>query len=111
MPKLIEFEIDRTGGTVLVEVPDRSSGGIQAAATNDEGIAGKSQKKFVDIMSNVAPISNAIFLSFMAMETKPSEVSVEIGFKITAKGSLIIASSEGEASFKAVLKWQAPKPE
>jgi hypothetical protein len=111
MPKLVEFEIDGTGSKVLVEVPDKSSGGIQAAAANDEGIAGKSQKKFVDIMSNVTPISNAIFSSFMSMTTKPSEVSVEIGFKITAKGSLIIASSEGEASFKAVLKWKAQKPE
>ncbi|MFL5253211.1 MAG: CU044_2847 family protein [Rhodopila sp.] len=92
-------------------MPDKSSGGVQAAATNDEGIAGKSQKKFVDIMSNVVPISNAIFSSVTGIATKPSEVSVEIGFKITAKGSLIIASSEGEASFKAVFKWQTQKPE
>jgi hypothetical protein len=107
MPQLVEFEISGAGGKVLVEVPDASLGGMNAVAANEEGIIGRSQEKFVDVVSNIAPISNAIFSSFMAMAAKPSEVSVEIGFKFTAKGSLIIATSGGEASFKAVLKWQS----
>ena len=109
MSKLIEFEMDGPVGKVLVEVPDTSAGGIQSIASNDEGVSGKAAKKFEDVLANVAPISNKIFSSFMSMTSKPTELSVEIGFKITAKGNLIIAASEGEASFKAVLKWQASK--
>ena len=107
MSKLIEFEMDGPGGKVLVEVPDKSAGGIQSVASNGEGVSGKAAKTFEDVLANVAPISNKIFSSFMAMTSKPTELSVEIGFKITAKGNLIIAASEGEASFKAILKWQA----
>ena len=60
---------------------------------------------FEKALSALAPVSDAILVNLLKIATRPSEISVEIGFKLSGKGNLILAAAGDEASFKATLKW------
>jgi hypothetical protein len=102
MPTLIEFQIEGSE-SVLVEVEGEPSGGLVPVADTD--VAGKSTRTFEQAVSGLGPITNAIFGALRSIAIRPAEIAVELGFKISGKGTLILCSTEAEANFKATLKW------
>src|SRR5690349_13588693 len=107
MPSLIEFEVEGSE-TVLVEVEGEHTGGLVPVA--DADVAGKSTRTFEQAVSGLGPITNAIFGSLKSMANRAAEIAVELGFKISGKGTLILCSTEAEANFKATLKWTGTTP-
>ena len=104
MNRLIEFELEN-GTQILVEVPEGTARGVRAASNATGGVAGKAMQTFEKALSALAPVSDAILVNLLKIATRPSEISVEIGFKLSGKGNLILAAAGDEASFKATLKW------
>lgn len=104
MPSLVEFQIDGSD-SILVEVEGAPSAGLVPVADTD--VAGKSTRTFEEAVRGLAPITNAIFAALGKVASPPSEIAVELGFKLSGKGTLILCSTEAEANFKATLKWAA----
>ena len=60
----------------------------------------------LDAMVHVRPAAEAVLNSFREMNT-PDEISLEFGVEFSAKlGAAVFASTEGEATFKVILKWK-----
>jgi hypothetical protein len=104
MNSLMEFELEN-GTQILVEVPEGTARGVRSASNATGGVAGKAAQTFEKALSALAPVSNAISDNLLKIANRPSEISVEIGFKLSGKGNLILAATGDEASFKATLKW------
>jgi hypothetical protein len=104
MTALVEFELEN-GAQIFVEVPEETARGVRPTANTADGVVGKATQTFEKALSALAPVSNAILDSLLKVAARPSELAVEIGFKLSGKGNLILAATEGEASFKATLKW------
>ena len=102
MPSLVEFQVEGSE-TVLVQVAGEDNVGLVPVA--DADVAGRSTRTFEEVVSGLRPITNAIFGSLKNIVNRPTEIAVELGFKISGKGTLILCSSEAEANFKATLKW------
>ena len=103
---IAEFTSD-SGEKILVEVKEAigrttSVGRVQ----NTEKILSTSTKTFEAILESIHPISNAIFEKVKNLSSKPSEVAVEFGIKITVSGNLVVSSASGEGNFKVSLKWE-----
>ena len=101
---LIEFELEN-GTQIFVEVPEGTARGVRPASNVTSGVAGKATQTFEKALTALAPVSNAISESLLKIANRPSEITVEMGFKLSGKGHLILAAADDEASFKATLKW------
>src|SRR5690242_18329943 len=107
MASLIEFS---TAGNdrVLVEVTGETPRGLMPVA--DGAVAGKAAKTFEEAVSGLGPVAKALFEAVQGVARGPTEVTVELGFKLSGSGTLILCSSEVEATFKATLTWsEVPK--
>jgi hypothetical protein len=105
--KLVEFEVGE-GAVVLVEI-DQTVGAGDLQPVAETNVLGKAAKTFEQTMSSLTPIMNSVVSAMSNITRTPCDVSVEIGFKLSGKGTLIICSSEGEASLKASIKWREPR--
>jgi hypothetical protein len=99
----LEFELE-SGGHVIVEV-GAPAGGMAPAGVGD-GIVQKMQKKFEDVLDGIAPVTEAVLSRLADLTSKPDEVSIELGFKIEANGSLVLASTAVEAHCRLTLGWK-----
>ena len=107
MTTLVEFPVDRDN-SVLVEVEGGPPLGLAPVADSD--VAGKSTRTFEEAVSGLGGIAKSLFNTIQGIARRPTEVSVELGFKIAGSGTLILCSTQAEANFKATLKWvDAPK--
>ena len=102
MPALVEFSTAE-GCSVLVQVEDDAPLGLQPVA--DANVAGKSAKSFQEALSALAPVADSVFKAIKEIKSGLTEVEVELGFKISGSGTLILCSAEMEASFTTTLKW------
>jgi hypothetical protein len=102
MAALIEFPVEGNE-RVFVEVAGPLPRGLAPVA--DANVAGKSAKTFEEAVSGLGPIARSIFNAIQGLAKRPTEVAVELGFKISGSGSLILCSTQAEANFKATLKW------
>jgi Trypsin-co-occurring domain 1 len=93
------------GPRSLSRCQKKTTRGVRPTANTVDGVVGKATQTFEKALSSLAPVSSAILDSILRIPTRPSELAVEIGFKLSGKGNLILAATEGEASFKAILKW------
>ena len=56
-------------------------------------------------ITRVKPAAEAVLNAFREMNT-PDEINLEFGLKFSAKAGAILASVDGEATFKVALKWK-----
>lgn len=96
----IRYEIDDE--TVYVETESISAGIDDEIAHDADGFI--EGGKFETALKGLKPVAN------MVMETlndlnNPSEISLEMGIKLSAGTGVIIASADSEATMKVTLKW------
>ena len=114
MKHLIEIPL-ANGQTVIVEVdgaetsaqPFTPRRGVREFV--EEQIVEKVGQTFEAALDKVRPAAAAIIEKLQDLSQAPSEIGVEFGIKIGAKGNAFIASADTEANFKVTLKWQANK--
>jgi NTP-dependent ternary system trypsin peptidase co-occuring protein len=111
---LIEIPL-ATGETVIVEVDGAETSaqplsprrGIREVI--EEQIVDRVEQIFEAALNKVRPAAGAIIEKLQDLSRAPSEIGVEFGIKIGAKGNAFITSADTEANFKVILKWQANK--
>lgn len=119
MARLVEMPIDAKGKqTVLIEVSDDDppavKAGAKSAKTTTSGLGPKlgagdkvvreAGRNLEDALKDVAPAIDALHRMALAV-SKPKEISLEIGLKLSAKAGVILASADAEGSLKVTLKW------
>jgi hypothetical protein len=102
MNSLTEFELEN-GTQILVEVPEGTARGVRSASNATGGVAGKAAQTFEKALSALAPVSYAISDNLLKIANRPSEISVEIGFK---KATLKWTQAEADADRAASAKFQ-----
>ena len=105
--KTMPFILD--DGTIIhVESVDAPSE-MERVSRGEEPEA-KAARRFSDALGHIRPAAQAVLDTFQAINT-PAEIQLEFGVKFSAKiGAAILASADGEATFKVSLKWTNPKP-
>lgn len=103
---IAEFNSE-SGGKIYIEVRESVGRTTSVSRTHDaEEIVATSAKTFEAVLESIHPISNAIFEKIKNLGSKPNEVTVEFGVKVTISGNLVVASASGEGNFKVSLKWE-----
>jgi hypothetical protein len=122
MARLVEMPIDAKGKqTVLIEVsdddPPAAKAGAKSAKTAKtatgalgpklgagDKVVREAGRNLEDALKDVAPAIDALHRMALAV-SKPKEISLEIGLKLSAKAGVILASADAEGSLKVTLKW------
>ena len=103
MKRIIEFSLEGTKKTVLVEIEDNEEG-ISKASRLGKGFekASQSLEKSVD---KIKPMAEAVLKKLHELSEKPDEISVEFGLKLSGSAGAVLASSSLEANYTITLKW------
>lgn len=104
-------------GQIAVEVDDivaRAEGGTPAAShlvtkgsqpVGSEVLA-KAPRNFEDAMTSLKAYAGALEDLILGLDIMPSEVSVQIGLKLTGAAGFVIAKAGAESEMKVSLKWE-----
>jgi hypothetical protein len=104
MTKVLEFD-SAADGAILIEV-DEEYGGEQQEAS---AIADFAQKASISLEQALAPIKPIVTKAMSAitdLPTKPDQLEVEFGLKLSGSAGAIIAKAEGEATIKVKVVWK-----
>ena len=106
MKQLIEFPLEgRDAGTILVEVElPEPAGGVDLAARR-RGLPEEAAQTFEKAVAKIKPAAQAIIGQLRDLASRPDQIGVEFGFKLSAKAGVVIASTDAEANFKVTLTW------
>ena len=107
MATFIEYELE-DGGTILVEMPEKESGGIVKASRDADGnVVIKAGQKFGDALDGV--VAQAKVLKARLEALRAEEVEVTFGLKTTGKlGNFAVGEVGVEANYAVKLKWSNP---
>lgn len=101
MAEMIRYELD--SGTVLVEV-DEEPGITRASKISD--LAGTASMTLATALAQVRDAADVALRQFQDMVTKPEEVEIEFGVKLTAQAGAVIAKTGLEGQLKVKLAWR-----
>lgn len=115
MARLIELPVDAKGkNKILVEVSDEVPAAKAAGKTSKQNLGAKlgvgdsvvqkAGRNLEDALKDISPAIDALRNMAMAV-SKPKEISLEIGLKLSAKAGVVLASADAEGSLKVTLKW------
>ena len=110
MNRLIEFDLDPTGQTIiLVETDDTIPAQGQMRVSTGGAVAEKAAQTFDAALAGIKPIADTVRRHLTAAIADASEVEVEFGIKLTANAGIIVAGTSAEGNCKVSIKW-ARKP-
>ncbi len=120
MTGILEFETDH--GVIAIEVDEdvaraaggQSSDGAMLAKgvvpmSSDAGgadIIARAPRSFDEAMTTLKAYAGSLEDLIRGLDLTPSEVSVEIGLKLTGSAGFIIAKAGAETEMKVSLKWE-----
>ena len=107
MTELYEFEIDGTDQTVVIEVATLDGeyeGEVEASRASD--VIRKATKSLQEVLNPIEPLAQAVVAKVQSMGSKPDEVTIQFGVKISATAGALITSSTLDANFQIKLKWK-----
>ncbi|WP_018417396.1 CU044_2847 family protein [Teredinibacter turnerae] len=94
-----EFELS-DGQKLLVE--------IERDSIEEAGIRGVLDGDVKKLREAIAPLSTLYedITSSLKSINEPSEISIEVGIKLSAKAGIVIVSGDSEANFKLSITWK-----
>ena len=108
MTQLVEFPLT-TGGSVLVEVTDHTTGpvtrGLKAA-----DVTARAQQTFEEAINRVRPAVDSVISQLRSLAQAPDEVHVEFGLDLHAEAGAFIAAVSTTANFTVALTWRRQAP-
>lgn len=105
MPKLLSFPMDGGEVKIAVRTPDDDISPVGVLEDTIEKVHASLGEVF-QIVTNVA---RAFQESLTHVEGNVREAELEMGLQFTAKGTIYVVESEGQASFKVKLVFEPPK--
>lgn len=105
--RLIEYRLD-DGQTILVEVIEPTPGGLVPVGRTADVIT-KSQKTLSEALDNVRPAAEVIIAKLSNLKTRPDQISVEFGLKLSANAGAVLAAVSIECNYVIKLTWKDDK--
>jgi len=107
--KLVEFKIG-DDETILVEVEDvvqddEEEEGFRPIAAKSGEIP-QAAKSFEESLAALKPLADAVINKLKGAAIPPDEIKIDLELKLTGKGSIILAATEGSASLKVGMTWR-----
>ena len=93
MKRLIEFPLEGTDQTILVEVDEPETGGVVPASRVGDALA-KAQTTFEEAMEKVKPAASAIIAKIRSLHDSPDEVQVQFGLNSARTAALLLLLPE-----------------
>jgi hypothetical protein len=102
---LVEIRVSDRGPSILVEstASEGSPAFVDAGAGTD--VILKAEKTLTTALSSLGPVIDVILSHLKMVVQRPKTVTMELGVKFGAKGTIIIAGGEAEANCKLTLAW------
>lgn len=104
MPRMLRFALP-DGGDVVIEVADGESG-IGPASRASDAIE-LARMTFDEAIAGIRRAADATLRQFRQMASRPDQVEIEFGVRLTAEAGAIIARTEAEAQLTVRLTWAA----
>jgi hypothetical protein len=108
MRDLIRFPL-ADGGELIVEVDDQDAGMGRVGRLGDA--AARASITYDQALDSIRRAADATLRQFRQMATRPDQVEVEFGVRLTAEAGAIMARTGGEAQLTVRLTWSATAPE
>jgi Trypsin-co-occurring domain 1 len=111
MSRLVTFQLD-AGGSFVAEVDDR----IEADKTmrglrSPAELIQEPAKTFEAAIQHARRAAESLVDQFRSLSSKPDEVSVEFGVKLSSETGAIIAKASADANFSITLTWKRAESE
>jgi len=100
--QLVKFPLT-AGGSILVEVDDPQIGNRQVS----RDMAVRSVDNFDSVVAQVKPGVEILIAQLRDLTSRPDQVSLEFGIKLTAGGDALIAKTSLEGNIKVTLTWKS----
>jgi hypothetical protein len=104
---LLELPL-QDGGSVHVEVLGDEpvvDGLVPAARGQALATAAAAELSFEQALDRIRPAADALIGRLRTLATRPDEVEVSFGLRMSAKAGAVIAVSGAEANFTVALRW------
>jgi hypothetical protein len=107
MPRIIEYSSE--DGPIYIEVSQTqaSVGGSRKAGIADsvKTYVEKATDSFDKAVVSAMAAANSFIDKSSQLSTRPQELTVEFGLKISGDLHLLVISGDSEANFKVTMKW------
>jgi hypothetical protein len=107
MSELIGFKT-ADGAPVVVELAASDEAGFERVRRKPGELVVQAQEGFENALSVIRTTADSVVGQIAGLATRPDEVGVEFGLKLTLKAGAVIASTEGEAHIQVSLTWRNP---
>ncbi|GAA2497476.1 hypothetical protein GCM10010406_37450 [Streptomyces thermolineatus] len=104
MGQLVEFP-SADGGTVTVEVADRSGGVVTRGPLHGLAVPERATQSFEDAMGRIQPAVQAVIAQLRSLAQAPDEIHVEFGLGLNAEAGAFVAAAGTSANFSVALTW------
>ena len=105
MAKLVKFDLGN-GETVLIEVEDVESEGIEPVSRRPGEVAAQAKKTFSEALDSLKPMLENIKTRLDGMTEPADEVQVKFSVKLSGEVGAVVTKVGGEATYEITLKWQ-----
>ena len=102
MKHLVEFPL-QSGGSIVVEVDEPEEAGPSRVARGDK--IDKVKENFEEAINKVMPVATSVLEKLKNNMSKPAEVEVTFGIKLSTAVGAILASAAAEANLEVTMRW------
>src|SRR5205085_2989244 len=96
MKHLVEFPLEE-GGSIVVEIDEPETGGTVRAGREDK--IEQARETFEGALNKVLPVTKTVVEKLRGMTSRPNEIEVTFGVKLSTVAGAVIASASAEANF------------
>lgn len=105
MSQFIEFPLEGTETTVIVEVDDDAAGIIPVGIEPGE-VARRATQGFQQALDRILPVASAALGRMRTLSEIPDEVTISFGIKLTADLGAVLARAGSAANLDVMLRWE-----
>jgi hypothetical protein len=104
--ELVAVQVEEGKPPVWIELSRDEPTGYSLVSKDDDELEPKDAPKSMDeALDRIKPLVKVLFEKLSSVETKPKEIELTLGLKLSGKVGLFIAESSGEATLSVKLKW------
>jgi hypothetical protein len=103
--KVVEYKLEQ-GGAVLIEVEETELEKGRVPVSIKSGVPEEATKEFEKALDDIRPVADTIVQKLKDLGSKPDNIGIEFGIKMSAQAGAIIAATGMEANFKVTLSWK-----
>jgi len=102
--KIVEYKLE-SGGSVFIEVEETELDRGRSPVSKKSGVPEEATKEFEKALDGVKPAADLILQKLQNFTSKPDNIEIDFGIKMSAEAGAIIATTAVEANFTVKLSW------